>query len=304
MVIVARSAWVSRSLRLPMVLGLAIGLAMEPSAWAEDAPTVAASKVPQGRAYEHGEGVPKDLAKAAALYCDSAREGDAEGMYALGWMYANGRGLERHDEYAATLFAMAAFLGHSHAAQVARYMGNYTGAIPECLKAPQQVAEGWDLGRFVGDQPQARRHLVELVAGLAPEYQIDPRLALAIAVTESNLNASAVSSKNAMGIMQLIPETAERFNVKNPFDPAQNVRGGLAYLRWLLAYFKGDVALAAAGYNAGEGAVDRYKGIPPYRETRGYVDQILAFFARRQHPYDDRVVRPSRIFDFSGTRED
>lgn len=249
----------------------------------------------QARAHEHGEGVSKDPLKAASLYCDAARKGDAEGMYSLGWMYANGRGVERRDDYAGTLFARAASLGHPHAARMVRYTGQDSGAVPECLKEKNRSAEGWDLRRYVGGQPKARRELVELVVSLAPEYDIDPRLALAIANTESNFNATAVSPKNAMGVMQLIPETAERFNVKNPFDPVQNVKGGLAYLRWLLAYFKGDVALAAAGYNAGEGAVDRYKGVPPFRETRGYVDRILAFFARRHHPYDSRVVGPSPV---------
>lgn len=285
----------------PLALVLAIGVAGAPSVWAGD--EAGTSVIAQALAYEHGEGVSKDLAKAAELYCDVARQGEAEGMYALGWMYANGRGLERRDDYAATLFAMAAFLGHPHAVRAARYTGEYSGAVPECLNAPQQIAEGWDLGRFVGDQPTTRRKVVELVAGLAPEYEIDPRLALAIATTESNFNATAVSSKSAMGVMQLIPQTAERFNVKNPFDPVQNIRGGLAYLRWLLAYFKGDVALAAAGYNAGEGAVDRYKGVPPYRETRGYVDRILAFFSHRYHPYNSRVVEPSRVIDFPRASE-
>lgn len=253
--------------------------------------------VVQARAYEHGEGVPKDLAKAAGLYCEAARQGETEGMYALGWMYANGRGVGRDDAFAGTLFAMAAFKGHEHAARMQRFTGDYSGALPDCMLAPVQTADGWDLQRFVGDQPMTRRKLVELVVDLAPQYEIDPRLALAIATTESNFNSAAVSSKNAMGVMQLIPETAERFNVKNPFDPVQNVKGGLAYLRWLLAYFKGDVALAAAGYNAGEGAVDRYKGVPPYRETRGYVDRILSFFARRSHPYNSKVVEPSRMIE-------
>jgi soluble lytic murein transglycosylase-like protein len=93
--------------------------------------------------------------------------------------------------------------------------------------------------------------------------------------------------------MQLIPETAVRFNVRKPFDPEQNVRGGLAYLRWLLAYFKGDVALVAAGYNAGEGAVNRYRGIPPYQETRHYVKRILEIFRRHEHPFDAEITDPS-----------
>lgn len=278
-------------LGIAIALSVAGGLAHSAGEPAE-APT-AESLLIQARALEHGEGVPKDLAKAAGLYCDAARQGDPEGMYALGWMYANGRGLERHDDFASTLFAMAAAKGHQHAARMQRFTGEYSGAVPDCMHAPP-VADGWDIQRYVGDQPMARRKLVELVVNLAPEYEIDPRLALAIATTESNFNANAVSPKSAMGVMQLIPETAERFNVKNPFDPVQNVKGGLAYLRWLLAYFKGDVALAAAGYNAGEGAVDRYKGVPPYRETRGYVDRILTFFARSSHPYNSKVVEPSK----------
>ncbi len=114
-----------------------------------------------------------------------------------------------------------------------------------------------------------------------------------MARTESNFNPAAVSHKNAQGLMQLIPETAVRFNVKKPFDPEQNVRGGLAYLRWLLAYFKGDVALVAAGYNAGEGAVNRYLGIPPYPETRNYVRRILEMFRHHEHPFDAAVTDPS-----------
>ena len=126
-------------------------------------------------------------------------------------------------------------------------------------------------------------------------FRSSPRLALAIAVTESGLNPIAVSPKSAMGVMQLIPDTAARFNVRNPFDPMDNIKGGLAYLRWLLAYFRGDIALAAAGYNAGEGAVDRYGGVPPYPETQAYVARILAFVKRRQHPYDSRITEPSAV---------
>jgi len=93
--------------------------------------------------------------------------------------------------------------------------------------------------------------------------------------------------------MQLIPETSERFNVKNPYDPAQNIRGGLTYLRWLLAYFEGDVALVAAAYNAGEGKVERYRGVPPYLETRAYVQRILKAVGATAHPFDRTVAPPS-----------
>ena len=142
----------------------------------------------------------------------------------------------------------------------------------------------------------SRRELgfvVDLVSKLAPDYGISPRLAMAIIRTESNFNPSAVSPKKAQGLMQLIPETAERFNVKKPFDPEQNIRGGLAYLRWLLAYFQGDIALVAAGYNAGEGAVNRYAGVPPYPETRGYVKRIRELFKRDDHPFDPKITTAS-----------
>ena len=101
-----------------------------------------------------------------------------------------------------------------------------------------------------------------------------------------------VSPKNAQGLMQLIPETSARFNVKKPFDPVQNIRGGLAYLRWLLAYFRGDVTLVAAAYNAGEGTVERYRGVPPYAETRAYVQRIKRHFRKDEHPYDADGHRP------------
>ena len=93
--------------------------------------------------------------------------------------------------------------------------------------------------------------------------------------------------------MQLIPETSLRFNVRKPFDPEQNIRGGMSYLRWLLAYFEGDVALVAAAYNAGEGAVNRYRGVPPYAETRGYVRRILSMFKKEVHPYTPEITTPS-----------
>ena len=114
-----------------------------------------------------------------------------------------------------------------------------------------------------------------MVSAVAPSYGIEPKLALAVITVESNFDIRARSEKDARGLMQLIPETAARFKVKDAFDARDNVRGGLAYLRWLLAYYRGRVALAAAAYNAGEKAVDRYGGVPPYAETREYVRQNL-----------------------------
>lgn len=244
----------------------------------------------EARSYEHGEGVPKDPAKAIALYCDGAKAGDPEARYSIGWIYANGRGVQRDDAVAAYFFNLAAAEGHEPSRNMLRFVGTPTAEIPECMREKAIAVDDVDDFEYSNDK---QRQLAELVRRLAPEYGIAPRLALAIARTESNLNPNAVSTKNAQGLMQLIPETAVRFNVKKPFDPEQNVRGGLSYLRWLLAYFRGDVALAAAGYNAGEGAVNRYLGIPPYAETRGYVQRILDTFRRHEHPFDAAVTEPS-----------
>lgn len=246
-------------------------------------------------AYEHGEGVPRDQAYAARLYCESARLGDREGLFALAWMYANGRGVERNDAYANTLFSMAAFLGSEHAQRMVRHTGEYSGAAPDCLHAPaHEQRPRSPITSLIARLSPARQEIARLLAELAPRYGVQPALALAIGVTESALNPLALSPKNAMGVMQLIPETALRFKVGQPYDAEQNIRGGLSYLRWLLAYFEGDVALVAAAYNAGEGAVERYRGVPPYRETQAYVDRILRHVGEGRHPFDHKVVTPSR----------
>ena len=105
---------------------------------------------------------------------------------------------------------------------------------------------------------------------------VSPALALAVIAVESAGQPAAVSSAGAQGLMQLIPATAERFGVSDAFDPVQNIRGGIQYLDWLLKHFDNDVVLALAGYNAGEGAVRRNNGVPPFAETRDYVPKVLA----------------------------
>ena len=252
----------------------------------------------EARAYEHGEGVQKNPAKAFQLYCEGAKAGDQEARYNIGWMLANGRGIARDDAQAAYFFTLAAEQGHEPSRKMLGFLGTPATEMPECLRepVPPPVAADDTLDDLYFAS-ERQRQLAGLVLRLAPEYGIEPRLALAIAHTESNLNPDAVSNKNAQGLMQLIPDTAARFNVRKPFDPEQNVRGGLTYLRWLLAYFRGDVALAAAAYNAGEGAVNRYRGIPPYAETRGYVRRILEHFPREEHPFDASVTPPSPELD-------
>jgi len=249
----------------------------------------------EAKNHEHGNGVARDPAKAVALYCEAARLGDVEAQYNLGWMYANGRGIARDETTAAYFFAMAAKQGDALSQRMLRQVGDPPIKPPECLLDK----DGDDI---VAKSMPEHRKVMDLVLKLAPEYGVHPRLVMAIIRAESNFNPGAVSPKNAQGLMQLIPETAERFNVKKPFDPEQNIRGGLAYLRWLLAYFRGDVTLVAAAYNAGEGAVNRFKGIPPFPETRGYVKRIREVFKLEDHPFDPGITGPSPEMPKIGSR--
>ncbi len=112
------------------------------------------------------------------------------------------------------------------------------------------------------------------IRAASSQYGVDEAIVRAIIHAESAYNANALSRVGAQGLMQLMPATARRFGVGNAFDATQNIAGGVQYLAWLLKRFNGDLSLAAAGYNAGEGAVDKYRGVPPYSETRRYVERV------------------------------
>lgn len=112
------------------------------------------------------------------------------------------------------------------------------------------------------------------IAAAAREFGVEEAIVRAIIHAESAYNPLALSRAGAQGLMQLMPGTARRFGVADAYDAGQNIRGGVQYLSWLLKRFNGDLALAAAGYNAGEGAVDRYGGVPPYAETQRYVQRV------------------------------
>jgi soluble lytic murein transglycosylase-like protein len=255
-----------------------------------------ARELKEAIAYEHGEGVPKDPARAAQLYCRAAREFNADAQFNLGWMYANGRGVPRDESAAAALFASAASLGHPQANHVLAYFASTPRRAPDCMReaalspltspmfelaAPHPYA-GPD--PFVG-LPPWKQQIAAVVDKLAAKFNISRRLALAVIAVESNFASDAVSHKGAVGLMQLMPGTADRFNVERVYDISENVRGGLAYLRWLLGYYQGNVRLAVAAYNAGEKAVDKYGGIPPYPETQAYVRRVLSLYGSDTHPY-------------------
>ena len=123
--------------------------------------------------------------------------------------------------------------------------------------------------------------LTPMIQKVAQETSVNPLLLHAVISVESGYDEKAVSRKGAQGLMQLMPQTALRFGVRNAFDPLENVRGGALYLKWLLQYFNGDLKLALAGYNAGENEVVRagYR-IPPIKETRDYVPKVLARLSR------------------------
>ena len=272
----------------------------------------------EAQALEHGDRMPADPVRAALLYCRAARYGDAVAQFNLAWMLTHARGIERNDAHAAHLFAAAAEQGVVQAKNLLARMGTPQGPPPPCLQPPEAdplaqrvaaAAPALSLSparspappapappRFMDLPPpsQAPAPIVRFVQLVAPEYQLSPTLVLAVMARESNFDPLAESPKNAHGLMQLIPDTARRFNVRQITDPVQNIRGGMAYLRWLLAHFEGDVALALAGYNAGEGAVNRYLGVPPFAETRYYVRRILADVGgQRLHPFDPQAATPS-----------
>ena len=137
--------------------------------------------------------------------------------------------------------------------------------------------------------PLAQAPYGELIRKSAERYGVDADLVFSVVAAESNFNPKAISRRNARGLMQLLPETANQLGVKDIYDPAQNIDGGTRYLRDLLKRYEGDLALTLAAYNAGPGAVQRYGRIPPYHETIAYVRAIRKTYALRKSGGDKSV---------------
>lgn len=290
--------WVFAVWLLLAAQALAQPAPLPPPEWSDEAPRLS-------RWIEEGHSAQQrhDYATAAQRFCAAARYGSLEAQFRLGHVFLSRIDMQGQAQARAVL-ALAAQRGHALAAAFLGEGGAADTALPDCLltgQAPQgefprpepavePVVPLEVVERFVQALPREKRQHALMIQRMAPRFDVDFRLALAIARAESNFDPNAVSPKNAQGLMQLIPETAARFGVRNSFDPEQNVRGGLAYLRWLLERFHGNVALAAAAYNAGEGAVDRHGGVPPFAETREYVRRILYFYRAPVH------VRPSTAY--------
>ena len=290
-------------MRFPHAYLLVLTLVTSGAALANSADRGAASLVAEAARYEHAEGVSRDYARAIELYCAAAKAGNADGQYGLGWMYSNGRGVARDDAVAAHLFSLAAHQGHVQA-QAMQKLATVRPVVPQCLVPPPPKLVALPAEELLpGREPNyPRGQIYNMVSKVSPKYEVDPQLVLAFISVESGFNANAVSPKNAQGLMQLIPDTARRFRVKNAFNAEDNIKGGVAYLQWLLAFFKGDVPLVAAAYNAGERTVEKYRGIPPYPETRDYVRRITALYRKTSHPYQQNVVQASPMVSAAAGR--
>lgn len=137
---------------------------------------------------------------------------------------------------------------------------------------------GSDFASVLGDATStSKTSLDSIFEAASRKYGVPVNLLKAVAKTESNFNATAVSSCGAMGIMQLMPSTAKALGVLDPFDPEQNIMGGAKYLAQMLKEFGGKIELAVAAYNAGPGNVEKYDGIPPFKETQSYVSKVLEY---------------------------
>ena len=164
--------------------------------------------------------------------------------------------------------------GRSFEEQVSQRVREHDGTVPE----------SGAIGQL--NHTDARHMSIEEIQTMAREYananRVPAGLVNAIIETESSYNPSAVSPRGAMGLMQLMPATARQLGVENPFIPEENVRGGVQLMRQLLDRYNGDFRKALAAYNAGEGAVDRHNGVPPYAETQNYVNRVIDSYQRNR----------------------
>ncbi len=188
------------------------------------------------------------------------------------------------------------------ARSAAAEVGQYVAAAPASPVMNTDASEASPDNRdILRGRGMTSAELDSIIEEAARRHNVDPNLVRALIKVESNFDTQAVSSKGAMGLMQLMPGTARSLNVHNPFDPQQNVDAGVRHLKHLLEDFNGDVKLSLAAYNAGAGAVTRSKGVPPYAETRKYVRRITTLYGDHGKLLSGPVADPVRVFrDSSG----
>jgi hypothetical protein len=168
------------------------------------------------------------------------------------------------------------------------FLTNFTGLFFSPVFAPDVAASSVEVETIPADIPVSGDCDLDWIIFRAGEREgVDPRFIHAVIQQESKYKPDATSPVGARGLMQLMPATAKRFDCKDRKDETCNVEAGTKYLAWLLKRFDGDVKLTLAGYNAGEGSVDKYQGVPPYPETQNYVNKIVASYGKTYHPILD-----------------
>lgn len=267
-------------------------------------------------------------------YCQRGRDGNANALFALGWMHETGKGGTVNLALAKSFYLMAADRDNQLAINALNKLPtSVTQTFPYCmlpdpnayvldrsdshdqliaqLQSEQhaqmqadEIAHQIKLQEKAANMARAerlfnrQRKIYRIVKRVASRYGIDPKLVMSFIAIESGFDTYATSVKNAQGLMQLIPETAARFGISDAYNAGENIKGGVKYLRWLLAYYEGNIELVAAAYNAGEGAVDRHQGVPPYKETQNYVKKIAKLYGKDNHPYRQNFVQPSPITQY------
>ena len=231
----------------------------------------------------------------------AAEQGDAKAQFYLGVAYDDGAGVPENDREAVKWYLKAAEQGHARAQSNLDVRYDRDEGAPENDREEEQRTQVSSNVDVRSSEPKdvsvafehKKTQYNSLIHETAARHRVDANLVTAIISVESNFNPWAVSSKGCMGLMQLHPDTAVRFGVQNIFDPAENIEGGVKFLSFLLQEFKGNLELVLAGYNAGEHAVARHKGIPPYRETQQYVSKVKNLYrAMGNSPSEQTAVHP------------
>jgi soluble lytic murein transglycosylase-like protein len=170
-------------------------------------------------------------------------------------------------------------------------ISNLTGLLFRDALAPVVKASADTTLSIPADMPTSGDpELDRIIFEAGQKEHVDPRFIHAVIWQESKYKVAARSHAGAQGLMQLMPATAKRFGCEHPDDPKENIQAGTKYLNWLLRRFAGNVELALAGYNAGEGSVDKYDGVPPYNETQNYVKIISQRYGKLYHPVPEEVA--------------